>query len=98
LTKKSVQLLAHITNNLDLKPGHAIRQDYEYRRNGSRNRNLFMFVEQKAGFRHVLVIKHRTKQDFAFSMRYSMDVIYPESECIDIGMHNLNIHHYPSLV
>lgn len=94
--EKSVQLLAHITNLLVLKPGHASRQDYEYQRNGTRN--LFMFVEPKAGSRHVLVTQRRTKQDFAFVMRYLVDVLYPDAECIDVVMDNLNTHHYHSLV
>jgi len=94
--EKSFQLLAHITNSLSLKPGHASRQDYEYKRNGTRN--LFIFVEPKIGSRHVLVTNHRTKQDFAFAMRYLVDVIYPEAECIDVVMDNLNTHHYHSLV
>lgn len=79
-----------------LKLGHASRQDYEYKRNGTRN--LFMFVEPKVGFRHVLVTNRRTKQDFAFATRYLVDVIYPDAECIDVVMNNLNTHHYHSLV
>lgn len=94
--EKSFQLLAHITNRLRLKSGHAARQDYEYKRNGTRN--LFLFVEPKAGFRHMLVTHRRTKQDFAFAMRYLVDVIYPDAECIDVVMDNLNTHRYHSLV
>jgi hypothetical protein len=94
--EKSFQLLAHITQPLRLKPGQAARQDYEYKREGTRN--LFVFVEPKAGARQVLVTKRRTKQDFAFAMRYLVDVIYPEAECIDVVMDNLNTHHYHSLV
>lgn len=94
--EKSFQLLAHITNLLVLTPGHASRQDYEYKRNDTRN--VFMFVEPKAGSRHVLVTQRRTKQDFAFAMRYLVDVIYPDAECIDVVMDNLNTHHYHSLV
>lgn len=94
--EKSMQLLAHITDPLALKLGQAARQDYEYKRNGTRN--LFLFVEPKAGTRHVLVTHRRTKRDFAFVMRYLVDVIHPEAECIDIVMDNLNTHHYHSLV
>ena len=94
--EKSIQLLAHITDRLTLKSGHAARQDYEYKRNGTRN--LFLFVEPKAGARQVLVTKRRTKQDFAFAMRYLVDVMYTEAECIDVDMDNLNTHHYHSLV
>jgi hypothetical protein len=82
--EKSFQLLAHLTNRLVLKPGRATRQDYEYERKGTRN--LCMFVEPKAGFRQVLVTRHRTKQDFAFAMRYLVDVIYPEAECRNVSM------------
>ena len=94
--EKSVQLLAHITAPLILQSGQAIRQDYEYKRNGTRN--LFLFVEPKAGFRQVLVTNRRTKRDFALAMRYLVDVIYPEAECIDVVLDNLNTHHYHSLV
>jgi len=94
--EKSIQLLAHITNPLVLKPGQAVRQDYEYKRNGTRN--LFLFVEPKAGSRQVLVTHRRTKRDFACAMRYLVDVMYPDVECIDVVMDNLNTHHYHSLV
>lgn len=94
--EKSMQLLAHITDPLVLKSGQAARRDYEYKRNGTRN--LFLFVEPKAGTRHVLVTNRRTKQDFAFAMRYLVDVIHPEAACIDVVMDNLNTHHYHSLV
>jgi hypothetical protein len=94
--EKSTQLLAHITIPLGLRSGQAFRQDYEYKRNGTRN--LFLFVEPKAGTRQVLVTNRRTKRDFALAMRYLVDVMYPEVECIDVVLDNLNTHHYHSLV
>ena len=95
--EKSLQLLANLTTPLALQPGQAVRQDYEYKRNGTRN--LFVLVEPKASFRQVLVTKRRTKQDFAFVMRYLVDVVYPDPECIiDVVLDNLNTHHYHSLV
>ena len=95
--EKSFQLLANLTAPLALKPGQALRQDYEYKRNGTRN--LFVFVEPRAGFRQVVVTHRRTQQDFAFVMRYLVDVVYPDPECIiDLVMDNLNTHHYHSLV
>jgi hypothetical protein len=81
---------------LNLHPAHFPIQDYEYKRNGTRN--LFMFVQPKAGSRHVLVTNRCTKQDFAFAMRYLVNVIYPDAECIDVVMDNLNTHRYHSLV
>jgi hypothetical protein len=94
--EKSAQLLAHITQRRLTEPGQPARQDYEYKREGTRN--LFLFVEPKAGRRQVLVTNHRTKQDFAFAMRYLVDVMYPEVECVDVVLDNLNTHHYHSLV
>jgi hypothetical protein len=94
--EKSLQLLAEVYPALGLKPGNLIRQDHEYQRKGTRN--LFLFVEPLAGFRHVLPTKQRTKQDFAFAMRYLVDVLYPNVACIDLVMDNLNTHHYHSLV
>lgn len=95
--EKSLQLLANLKMPLALQSGHPVHQDYEYKRNGTRN--LFVLVEPKAGFRQVLVTQRRTKQDFAFVMRYLVDVVYPDPECIvDVVMDNLNTHHYHSLV
>ena len=79
-----------------MKPGQAARQDYEYKRNGTRN--LFLFVEPKAGKRCVLVTRRRQKEQFAQAMRYLVDVLYPDAQCIDVVMDNLNTHHYHSLV
>lgn len=94
--EKSVQLLADIRATLGLQSGKVRRQDYEYKRNGTRN--LFLFVEPFAGFRHVLVTKQRTKRDFAFAMRYLVDELFPNVDYVDIVMDNLNTHHYHSLV
>lgn len=97
LDEKSMQLLANLTLPLACQPRKPLRQDYEYKRNGTRN--LFVLVEPQAGFRHVLVTRRRTKQDFAFVMRYLVDVLYPDPECIiDVVMDNLNTHQYHSLV
>lgn len=94
--EKSVQLLAHTRCPLPLQPGQPRREDHEYKRQGTRN--LFVFIEPKAGQRHLLVTQQRTKQDFAQVMRYLVDVLYPEVECIDLVLDNLNTHHYHSLV
>jgi hypothetical protein len=94
--EKSLQLLAQTRAVMGCKPGKAILQDHEYKRNGTRN--LFMLVAPKRGERNVLVTNRRTKIDFAQVMRYLVDVIYPEAEYINLVMDNLNTHHYNSLV
>jgi hypothetical protein len=68
--EKSYQLLADSRPSLLIRPGQARRQDYEYRRRGTRN--LFVMVEPLTGQRHVLVTKRRTKADLP--MRF---VIWP---------------------
>lgn len=94
--EKSVQLLDEVRPSFPCQPGKPGREDYEYKRNGTRN--LFVFVEPKAGFRQILVTRHRKKIDFAYAMRYLVDVLYPEADKIDVVLDNLNTHHYHSLV
>lgn len=88
--EKSVQLLAHKRAVLPMQPGRMRRQDYEYKREGTRN--LFLFVEPQAGFRHVLVTHRRTQIDCAHALRYLVDVLYPEAEWSDVVLDNLNTH------
>jgi hypothetical protein len=85
-----VQLLADARPGLPLKPGYVRRQDYEYVRHGTRN--FFLFLEPKVGQRHLLVTRHRTKEDFAKAMRYLIDELYPEAPVIDLVVDNLNTH------
>jgi transposase len=94
--EKMTQLLAHTRTPLPLKPHRGRRQDYEYKREGTRN--LFMFVEPKAGRRAVLVTQQRGKRDFAHAMRYLVDVLYPDAAVIDVVLDNLNTHTYLALV
>jgi len=94
--EKSIQLLGQTRTFQGCKSGKVARQDHEYKRNGTRN--LFMLVAPKRGERNVLVTNRRTKIDFAYVMRYLIDVMYPEAEYINLVMDNLNTHHYHSLV
>jgi hypothetical protein len=94
--EKSYQLLGHTRPPLACRPGQVRREDHEYQRHGTRN--LFMFAEPKAGQRHVLVTRRRPKQDFAYAMRYLVDDLYPDADCIDVVLDNLNTHHYHALV
>lgn len=89
------QLIEETRLPLPAKPGQVQRFDYEYRRNGTRN--LFLFFEPLAGWRHIDVTDHRTKVDFAHQMRWLVDVAYPDAECIDLVLDNLNTHTYGAL-
>jgi hypothetical protein len=65
--EKSYQLLADSRVSLPLRPKHPRRQDYEYRRRGTRH--LFVMVAPLAGQRHVRLTQRRTKTDFAHAVR-----------------------------
>ena len=73
----STQLLAETRPPLPPRPGRPLRQDYEYRREGTRN--LFLACEPLAGWRHVAVTERRTMQDFAHRMRWLVDEALPRS-------------------
>jgi hypothetical protein len=94
--EKSKELHAEKRMPLPMKPGQPVRQDYEYKRNGTRN--LFVFVEPKAGFRHVLITRRRTKLEFAYAMRYLADVLYPDAEWIGVVLDCLNTHNEVTLI
>ena len=91
----STQLLAETRPALPPRPGLPMRQDYEYRREGTRN--LFLACEPLAGWREVAVTERRTMQDFARRMRWLADEAYPEAEVVRVVLDNLNTHRRASL-
>ena len=91
----STQLLAETRPALPPRPGRPLRQDYEYRREGTRN--LFLACEPLAGWREVAVTERRTMQDFARRMRWLADEAYPEAEVVRVVLDNLNTHRRASL-
>jgi DDE superfamily endonuclease len=84
----SRQLISEPREPLPPAPKRPERYDYEYKREGTRN--LFMFVEPQAGWRHVEVTERRTKQDFAHQMKWLVDERYPDAEVIRVILDNLN--------
>ena len=91
----STQLLADTRPRLRVQPGRPARQDYEYRREGTRN--LFVACEPLAGWRQVAVTQRRTMQDFAHQMRRLVDEAYPEAQVVRLVLDNLNTHRTASL-
>ena len=91
----STQLLAETQPALPAQPGHPLRQDYEYRREGTRN--LFLACEPLAGWRHVAITERRTMQDFAQQVRWLVDEAYPEIPVVRVVLDNLNTHRVASL-
>jgi hypothetical protein len=90
-----LQLIAEKRRPLPPKPGRPERFDYEYQRNGTRN--LFVFFQPLAGWRHVQVTLQRTKLDFAHCMQYLVDDVFPEADQVVLVFDNLNTHTPASL-
>lgn len=86
----SKQLIGETRRALPACPGQRVRYDYEYERRGTRN--LFMFFEPRAGYRHLQVTERRTHQDFAHCMQWLVDEAYPDAEGIRVVLDNLNTH------
>ena len=93
--ESSTQLLADNREPMPVKPGRPKRQDYEYRREGTRN--LFLACEPKAGWRHVAITERRTKEDFAQQMQWLVDEAYPDAPVVRLVLDNLNTHRAASL-
>ncbi len=94
--EKSVELHADVRPPIPMQPNQPKRRDYEYKRQGTRN--VFLFLEPKAGTRHTLVTQRRTKEDWAKAMRYLVDELYPDAQGIDVILDNLNTHNYEGLI
>jgi hypothetical protein len=84
------QLTAQVRQPLPMQAGRPQRYDYEYKRMGTRN--LFMFFQPLAGWRHVKITERRTKLDYAHCLRDLVDVHFPDAEVIRVVQDNLNTH------
>ena len=93
--ESSTQMLSDARPPIPVEPGKPKRQDYEYRREGTRN--LFLACEPRAGWRHVTVTERRTKEDFAHQMRWLVDEAYPDVPVVRLVLDNLNTHRVASL-
>jgi hypothetical protein len=77
------------------RSGPPARYDDEDKRNGTRN--LFLFCEPPAGWRHLAVTAQRTRPDFAHQRQWLVDERYPQTEVIRVVLDNLNTHPIASL-
>ena len=86
--EKSVERPAEVRAPLPLRHTKPKRRDYEYQRCGTRN--VFLFLEPKAGQRHTFVTLRRTQADWAKAMRYWVDELYPAAAPMEVVLDNLN--------
>jgi hypothetical protein len=90
LDEKSKQLLGQTRRPIAAVPGQIAKEDYEYKRAGTRN--LFVAVEPKAGHREVAVTRRRTKPDFVEFVRYLALEVYAQAHKVHLVLDNLNTH------
>jgi hypothetical protein len=89
------QLTKEVIAPIPLKPGHPMRFEHQYERNGTCN--LFMVFEPFVGHRRVLVTERRTKVDWAYAIQILVDEMFPDAKKIVLVMDNLNTHTPASL-
>lgn len=95
IDESSKQLIGHSRLPLPVMPGQPEIWDYEYVRNGVAD--VFMVFEPLGCRRHVRVTQRRTRIEFAETLQYVSDVMYPRAEKIVLVMDNLNTHSAGSL-
>ena len=95
LDEGSKQLLEDSRPSLPMQVGQAVRQDYEYIRQGTCS--FFMLFAPLLAWRHVQVTERRTAKDFAQVVKDLVDVHFPDAEKIVLVMDNLNTHTAASL-
>ena len=91
----SPQLIGEVRAPLPSEPGKPLRDDTEYKRNGTAN--IFMAFEPLNGQRSTKVTDQRTKVDWAYFIRELVDQHYPHAEKICLVLDNLNTHNKSSL-
>ena len=92
--EKSKQLLSQTRRALPVAAGQIAKEDYEYRRAGTRN--LFVAVEPQAGHREVAVTLRRTKRDFVEFVQHLARVVYAGAQKLHLVLDNLNTHFHSS--
>jgi len=89
------QLLGEAREALPAQPGQPARQDYEYVRHGMCS--VFMVYSPLECWREVRVTGQRTAKDYAETIRWLCDEIYPDAKKIVLVQDNLNTHNPASL-
>ena len=94
--EKSNQLLQQSRTPIPARPGAPVKEDYEYRRAGTRN--IFLAVESRGGHRQAEVTARRTKPDFVQFIGRLVEKVYAGAQKIHLVMDNLNTHFRSSFV
>ena len=95
MDESSKQLIGEVRDPIPCKPGHPVRIDDEYIRNGVVE--IFIEIEPLGGKRHVAITEHRTRKDWAMQIKGMLDERYPDATKVRLVMDNLNTHSIASL-
>ncbi len=95
MDETSKQLVAEVRPAIPAAPGQSERYDVEYERCGVAE--VFLFTEPLGGWRRTAVTEHRARVDWAWQIRYLLEVDYPAAEVVVLVMDNLNTHGIASL-
>lgn len=96
MDEKSKQLLEQTRRPLPAKAGVVAKEDYEYKRAGTRN--LFVAVEPRGRHREVAVTARRTKPDFVQFIGRLVETVYAQAGKIHLVLDNLNTHFRSSFI
>ena len=89
------QLIGEARDVLPAQPARPVRQDYEYVRHGMCS--VFMAYSPLESWREVRVTGQRTARDYAQTLRWRCDEVYPHADKIVLVQDNLNTHTPASL-
>ena len=95
MDEKPVQLLAEAREGFTSKSTGVRYEDNEYVRNGTCS--IFLFTEPLASWRHAEAKKQRTRVDWAKSIKWLLDDMYPNADQVVLICDNLNTHNIASL-
>ena len=93
--EKPYQLLDEVLAPIKMKPGKVLREDYEYKRNGTCS--IFVFNEPLTGWVYANAGARRTAVDYAHEIKELLTVHYPNAIKIRLVQDNLNTHTLDSL-
>ena len=94
--EKSKQLLQQTRTPLAGQPGVVAKEDYEYKRAGTRN--IFVAVEPKGGKRRIEVTARRTKVDLVNFVGTLINGVYAGAKKVHVVWDHLNTHFRSSFV
>jgi hypothetical protein len=95
MDESNKQLVGEVMPPIPMSPGHPLRVDHEYVRNGVAE--IFMAIEPLGGRRRVKITETRTRTDWAQFIKELLDQVYPQAEKIPLVMDNLYTHSFGSL-